>query len=226
MKLGPAVHSQTPPAIPGSAQAACQQDTALKALRTRHWSAAGRQAVPKPEEDAQRGQPARSAQPGESGQPALSAHHQAPPAHASSPFQFLFWAHLAMLCDFKDMDHHCQACSDCMSGGHRHLSSVNNRICCLRKPSCAPQLQSSAPAGPCYYAQCIRVAHSSTAVCRSGSEDGSELSVYQPQLQLPNIWKQPPQRPTPKKDESVKVPIKVPVLREASGKAPMPPPCK
>ena len=43
--------------------------------------------------------------------------------------------------------------------------------------------------------------------------------MYQPRLQLPDIWKQPPQRPTPKKEES----FKMPVLREAPGKAPMPP---
>ncbi len=57
-------------------------------------------------------------------------------------------------------------------------------------------------------------------ICRTGSEDSSELSVYQPRLQLPDIWKQPPQRPALKKEDSSS---KLPVLREAPGKGPTPP---
>ena len=57
------------------------------------------------------------------------------------------------------------------------------------------------------------------AVCRDESDDSSELSVYQPRLQLPDIWKQPPQRPVQKKGES----SKLPVLREGRSNSPAPP---
>jgi hypothetical protein len=51
---------------------------------------------------------------------------------------------------------------------------------------------------------------------RDEGDDSSELSVYQPRLQLPDIWKQPPQRPVPKKGDS----CKLPVLREGRSHSP------
>ncbi|CAL5222699.1 g5101 [Coccomyxa viridis] len=87
-----------------------------------------------------------------------------------------------------------------------HVASVDSL------PS-VPSLESQAsPPYPHHFAR--------HPMARAGSEDSSELSVYQPRLQLPDIWKQPPQRPAPKKEDFSP---KLPMLREAPGKGPTPP---